>query len=315
MNRHDFSIFIKSSVFFVSLLVLVLIYTDMHLDKLLDIYRVKDNISIYSEHLNNYSRPIHKHDNVAIVTYTAGEPVYFSYQNALLLSAHDNGIDRVLTYHPRDIDSEFFRKHRKIFSYNTGVGYWLWKPYVILDAMKRMPENSYILYLDRDCMVINDITPLLKLAEEYGRVLFGNKFINRNYTKRDTYILMDADNERMYNMHSLSASSLLLKNTAINRRFIEEWLYYCSNEQIVSDSPSKLGKELPEFFAHRHDQSILTILADRYKEEQFCVSYDETMKYILNNNNRLKNMFTYSQNRYVQSKNGFNLGLVKETNE
>ena len=115
-----------------------LLFLDIRLDNIVSAYQTRENLTIYSTHLNEFARPIKKYDDVAIVSYAAGDPEYYAYQSTLELSAHDNGIDRILTCHPRDIDQKFYETHKEILDMPKGVGYWLWKPYIILDAMNRI---------------------------------------------------------------------------------------------------------------------------------------------------------------------------------
>ena len=156
------------------------------------------------------------------------------------------------------------------------------------------------MYIDRDCFIINDIAPLVDLANQYGRVLFKNVVINHVHTKRDLFILMGADNEKIHNMELISAGNILLKNTASNRQFIKEWLRYSTDSRLITDSPSILAEELPGFTGHQHDQSILTVLSTRYEDGQIVLSKQEEDKYIINTNNRNRNMFICTQNRRYQ---------------
>jgi uncharacterized protein YndB with AHSA1/START domain len=68
----------------------------------------------------------------------------------------------------------------------------------------------------------------------------------------------------------LDASFIILSKTERSVAFIREWLYYCGQGQLLTDHPNIYGlPNLPGFIAHRHDQSILTILANRAGIEGF----------------------------------------------
>lgn len=48
-------------------------------------------------------------------------------------------------------------------------------------------------------------------------------------------------------------------------RFVEEWLRYCRDERILTDIPNESGyPNLTGFVDHRHDQSVLSLLAEKY---------------------------------------------------
>lgn len=51
-------------------------------------------------------------------------------------------------------------------------------------------------------------------------------------------------------------------NSSIN--FIRELLFYSSNFHILTDAPNITGENFPGFKDHRHDQSILSLLAIKY---------------------------------------------------
>lgn len=59
------------------------------------------------------------------------------------------------------------------------------------------------------------------------------------------------------------ASQLIIKNTERTRNFIKQWLDLCTNEQLLTDIPSKVP-EYTDFIDHRHDQALLSLLY--YKE-------------------------------------------------
>jgi hypothetical protein len=92
-------------------------------------------------------------------------------------------------------------------------------------------------------------------------MLFDQVHINKFYTKRDCFILMDADSEEYHNTKHLNAAFCLFKKCHESLEFVKKWQYYCYNYNIISDDASSMDHELPEFRMHRHDQSILTNLA------------------------------------------------------
>jgi hypothetical protein len=47
--------------------------------------------------------------------------------------------------------------------------------------------------------------------------------------------------------------------------FIDEWLTYSEDYRLITDSPNECGlNNYPEFYDHRHDQSILSLLGRKY---------------------------------------------------
>lgn len=65
-----------------------------------------------------------------------------------LTGIHLGGFDKVFNYSPKDLSRHFKRKHAEILSNPRGGGYWLWKPYVILQALRRSMPNDILFYCD-----------------------------------------------------------------------------------------------------------------------------------------------------------------------
>ena len=81
---------------------------------------------------------------------------------------------------------------------------------------------------------------------------------------------MDCDSEVYWSATQLTAAHALFKNTARSRSFVDEWLNHCATERILTDQPNALGRaNLPGFIEHRHDQSVLSLLALKRGIETF----------------------------------------------
>jgi hypothetical protein len=91
-----------------------------------------------------------------------------------------------------------------------------------------------------------------------------------NWTKRDAFVLMNCDNPCFHTAPMADASILLLSKTKRALQFVDEWLYYCCIPEILTDQSNACGLENLETFAdHRHDQSVLSLLAARHSIELF----------------------------------------------
>ena len=256
----------------------------------------------YLSIVNENSRVQKKFDNVVVVNYAAGKPIYYLNQMLLNRSAHDHGIDRIFSYNPNDIDKDFYQNNRGILSKKFGAGYWLWKPYIILEAMKRLPEDAIIFYIDSDCYIAGDITELVDLVKKHSLVFCKNYHDNSMYVKRDTYILMGKDYPEAYNSPQLEAGIIMLKNNEFNKKFIELWLEYSKNEQLVTEAPSILGPEMPEFVDHRHDQSIISLLLlNLHKDDYYLVEKEHINQFIFMHDVNELHKFLIIAKRYIIS--------------
>ena len=206
-----------------------------------------------------------------LVSFAAGKKWYRS-QSALIESAKKYKLSGYINYTDVNTNWEFVKKYNNIATETRGYGFWQWKPLIILDAMSMVEYGDYILYVDSGNSIISSLDYVFDVAEREEIVLFENRdgnynrdtHKNKEWTKRDCFVLMDCDEERYYNAMQVDASYQVYKKTDRTLQFLEEYKTFCSNDNIISDLPNITKPNLPEFIDHRHDQSILSILAAKH---------------------------------------------------
>jgi hypothetical protein len=205
-----------------------------------------------------------------------GNNTYVASRKRLVKSANKYGINNIFEYNIFNIKcTAFYWKHKYIFSFPRGAGYWLWKPFIINQSLKKIPENSILIYSDAGIEIINNLEPLINLVNHKNPVLlFGvhdrPDCINRYWTKRDCFIRMNCDTEDFYDSRQSMGGFQLYYNCPEARNFVSEWLSYCCDPHILTDIPNISGQpNLEGFIDHRHDQSILSILRCKHNIELF----------------------------------------------
>ena len=201
---------------------------------------------------------------LTLVTY-ANEKFY-QQQNNLIHSVEPHGIfDRIKAYREKDIDEQFKKEHSHILEQERGGGYWLWKPYFIYTTLCIMKENDVLLYMDCGDGFTADYNTLrnflIAKMQKNNILLTAGGYPNREYTKRDCFIGMGCDEAKYHNKTQLEAGILVFKKSTVSMMFVIEWLQFCCDEQLLTDKPNTAGDNLPGFKDHRHDQSILSLLA------------------------------------------------------
>lgn len=174
-----------------------------------------------------------------------------------------------------------------------GIGYWLWKPYIIDLVMGKLKDGDYLVYSDAGVEFINNIRYVIDRMDQ-DVFVFGNNWEHAHWCKRDVveavwpFGFLDAlpkghsyIQEKTWERFGkqAQASVIVFRVSAWSRKFVAEWLKWCSTPVTVShrlgtaevdreerylidDSPS-VPPNHPEFREHRHDQAILTTLAYR----------------------------------------------------
>jgi hypothetical protein len=237
---------------------------------LLQDYIKATDISLYPVKNTNKGQTTRK---TWLISFASGD-AYIQDQNNMVMSASMHQVfDVIISYQPHHIEPEFYQKHQEILSQKRGVGYWLWKPYLILKTLNMMPENDILLYVDRTGIFREGIYKTLALAKDHD-ITLSPIHNNRGYIKKIVIDKMLNGDDSILDKPQIQANFLLLRNTPKTRKFIEKWLKYCKDFGLINDVPSK--NEYPDFVDHRHDQAILTaIYYQRPKEYNLLRQWPE----------------------------------------
>ena len=189
-------------------------------------------------------------------------------------SARDPGGFEFATVHDMDSLSKKFRyTHSAILRQERGCGFWLWKPYIILKTLiESMSDNDLLMYQDAGAHIIRDAGPLLKLSQdlEPGIIVFHTRFLEKIFAKRDSFILMDMDDPRVYESYQRLASYVILRKNCQSLQFVMEWLAYAMDPRILTDIDNEMGKpNFPAFRENRHDQTVLSLLSKKWQLDEF----------------------------------------------
>jgi len=191
-------------------------------------------------------------------------------QTILAAKSYEFGADKVYSYNENDIDKDFIKNNFSILRQARGAGYWLWKPYVIYKTLLNLDENDVLLYCDSGLYPINNLNYLFDLTKNNDIVLFQvHEKINKNWTKKQCFSLMSCEDEKYLESEQICGTYQVYKKNNNSLNFVEDWLHFCTNEDIITDNKINRQEELSCFIDHRHDQSILTNLAIQKEIEIF----------------------------------------------
>lgn len=179
--------------------------------------------------------------------------------NLACKTAKEFGCDEASMFMPDLIDDTFWAFNAEIFTQSRGYGYWLWKPYFIYLNLLQMDEGDYLLYTDAGVEIISDVKPVVALADPI--FLFGNNYEHDHWCKANVNVYIAGSN--YLHQKQCQASAMVFKVCKESIKFVKHWLSCCQIPDMIDDTPSDIPNS--HFFQeHRHDQAILTCIANLY---------------------------------------------------
>jgi hypothetical protein len=207
--------------------------------------------------------------NMHLITFSNDQ--YKNQQMTISRLAADAGVfGSVTPYTWNDIaETDFYQKNRDVLTRQRGCGYWLWKPYIILDKLSKIPDGDLVFYMDCGDIftpgVVNHVIQLFQ-KHDYDCLLLPGVFTHSNWTKRDCFVLMDCDSSKYWSTIQLEAGINFWKNSKGAKDILNKWIMYGSDSRIITDDENTCGLDnLAGFIDHRHDQSILTNLSVKHE--------------------------------------------------
>jgi hypothetical protein len=185
-------------------------------------------------------------------------------QKKLIKHLDSIGVKNIIELSEKNLPNEFIEEHKNHFSKKRGFGYWIWKPYIIIQELNKLQDDEILLYIDSTDLPKQTFFDLVIKHFTHNEILLinQNKYFHGDWTKRDCFVLMDCDKEKYYNELQLEAGVIGVKNNQLCLNILNEWFFFMKNLSILDDSPNTQGlPNLYNFKEHRHDQSILTNLS------------------------------------------------------
>jgi len=202
---------------------------------------------------------------------TAANNIYYDTLCTLISSVHKhsyNFIDSIVVYdigldsNQKDMLSKISKVTIKTFDLKLPFADYLNPKGHAYKCFCLYNEKQYarnILWLDAGVMLLQNVEEIFNIIDKEDIFLVGDVHLNKNYTKKKCIEIMKAT-ESEINDVQLSSGILGYKSKGKYQKLIDEAFNYSTIAECV------LGDEEN----HRHDQSIYSILASRFK----CKKYD-----------------------------------------
>ena len=185
--------------------------------------------------------------------------------------------DVVQIKRPRDLGRTFWRKHGAFVRRSRrGYGYWIWKPWLILEQLLRCQPGDVIVYADAGCTINpagrERLAEYRALARDSptGTMCFQLGFLEKAYTKGDAFDALDA--WHLKDTGQLISGIVIFTCEEGSIQLARDWLGLAESYTLVSDEPGRVPNDA-SFVEHRHDQSLLSLLV---KQRGGAVVGDET---------------------------------------
>ena len=220
--------------------------------------------------------------------------------------------EKVYFYTEKNLDSDFkkhFKKH--LIPYSKGYGYWCWKPQVILQTLNKINDGDILLYMDLGSHLnVNGRKRLLEYielvkADQTGILAFQSPtYVENSLTKMDVFDYFGVrEDKRFTDTTQIEATHIIIRKCDKSVEFVTKWIKVIYDDfSLITDSKSR-NANFDTFYAHRHDQSIFSILAKKYNiqtlsiNETYSLDWDTMKNYpvLAKRDKVLKNSF---QRRY-----------------
>jgi hypothetical protein len=211
-----------------------------------------------------------------------GDDVYYKYQKLRLKKEADesNWFDKTIMISPEDL-SLFFDQHKEFIQKNSkGHGFWIWKPYLILNQLNKINNGDFLFYMDSGSSVLphkknkfNEYLELLSNSEKpiitfadgpslgsppwYKEKLFQKMKVLKRFNLENNQEFLDSG--------QVEGGVFICRKCDFVMKFVQEWMNLVleDNYSLVTDDDE--FAQFPEFVEHRHDQSILSALCKMHK--------------------------------------------------
>ena len=208
--------------------------------------------------------------SVVLITFGDGHERYRTAAKRIVAQAEEIGLfSRIENYTDEDLqaDPDFWERHSTFIKANRrGHGYWLWKPYLIMKTMETMADGDLLLYVDSGCEIDvrrrDEFIRCFEIAKTDLVMCAPSGYLEHQWSKMDLIVHLNCNDKDYLDTPHYQGGRVLLLVCDKTRQFVREWYETGCNYHLIDDSPSVLTN-LDSFRAHRHDQSIFSLLGKR----------------------------------------------------
>jgi hypothetical protein len=210
-----------------------------------------------------------------------------------------NIYDYIHLFNPNDLNDDFKNYVSSLLKMgkHRGYGHWVWQTYVHQLILNKMNEGDIYHWCDVGCHFnINGVIRLKEyidfvlnekngfLGFSYKRPDVDEKYKNYKFESNYEYQYTKADllkffnlkkDDKIVNTPQVWGGSFFVRKCSNSKEILNDHFEITRNRyDLIDDDENKfIEKSLPGFVAHRHSQSVLSILLKK-KNCQFLSAYE-----------------------------------------
>jgi hypothetical protein len=214
---------------------------------------------------------------VIVCTFATAE--YAGSAEVLRHSALRHGADAVVVYREADV-KPWFAAHPELSSSSRAFGYYSWKPWCIRQTLfNHAAPGDVVIWCDAGMAFEDSLTRYVAaaLADPAKAVLLfrlggwaTSDYTNRKWTTPRALAAMGVTHTQT-DAVQLNAAIQLWVHAPAAFRVLDDYVRWCGVHDVVADDPLATGIQ-----DHRHDQSVLSLLAAGPHASAVTIARDPT---------------------------------------
>jgi hypothetical protein len=181
----------------------------------------------------------------------------------LMASAKQWGFQTIIYDNAFIFNRPYYKNHKDVL--DTSAFGFAFRPIIIYETMLTMNDGDVLMYLDSNHTIDLDPQPVIEYIQKTG-TYFQNHiwqfFPQKMFTPRDTFVNMGCDEERYWESCHLQGNVMGFCKNDLIMKYVTEWKDSSLTYKILYGENKY--PNFPEFKERRLDQSVFSILVEKY---------------------------------------------------
>ena len=180
-----------------------------------------------------------------------------------------------------DLPEFFTKRHARAFNEQRGAGYWIWKPKIIQQALELINDDEILLYLDSGINLLKSPEDLIRGLESHNIILWNGLGKNKELIRwcHPSVFAKISRAETTKHNPILMAGAIIIRKNHRSVELIAKWMELCENEEFLFPDLIEPEVSSDSYIWHRHDSSLLSILAHLNSEDFLIKDSDHFQTY------------------------------------